>query len=518
MTNNTKPKLLEPDRGQIEQFFDALFRHRGTEGFISFRSFTHDNQAYNHEGVPAKCDFKYLCDVAVDHARRAANEVKPIVFCPPVVVLARKDGAKLKDVFEGLVLAVDCDQSPNKARAKLEAVLGPATATIRSGGKWTAPDGQEEDKLHDYRRLSRPARSPDDIEKLKRAQMLAAKLVGGDPSITVVHPLRWPGSWHRKNAPRLCEIDTLEPDREIDLDVALAALEAALPRDDGEEQQTNGFDHSADRGDDHERADWAALTADILAGNNLHESTARLAASYIGSGVAPKHALRQLRAVMLASSAKHDERWQARFDDLDRAVRTAEAQFKREQSGDHADEPSKVYWHGEVDYRASRPQLVQDVIPEVGHGLIAGQWGLFKTFAAFELAHSCMSGEPFLGYEIVRRGGVLFVALEGRDEVPIRLQGIIEARGKIEGHAPFAWIDACPPLIGKTAADEIYKIIAPIIAEFEKRFGVPIVLIIIDTVIAGAGYSKAGEENDSASGQAVMNTLKTIARRTGTFV
>ncbi|HKD36614.1 MAG TPA: AAA family ATPase, partial [Pirellulales bacterium] len=79
---------------------------------------------------------------------------------------------------------------------------------------------------------------------------------------------------------------------------------------------------------------------------------------------------------------------------------------------DEAD-TNKVYWHGEVDFRKSRPHLVQDCIPEVGHGLIAGQWGTFKTFGTFDLAHSIMSGEPWLGYEIMRRGGVLFIALEG---------------------------------------------------------------------------------------------------------
>ena len=61
-----------------------------------------------------------------------------------------------------------------------------------------------------------------------------------------------------------------------------------------------------------------------------------------------------------------------------------------EQSGKEA---TKIFWHGGVDYRESRPQLVQDVIPEVGHGLISGQWGTFKTFAALDLAHACMSGE-----------------------------------------------------------------------------------------------------------------------------
>ena len=181
-------------------------------------------------------------------------------------------------------------------------------------------------------------------------------------------------------------------------------------------------------------------------------------------------------------------------------------------------EPNKVYWHGEVDYRESRPQLVQDVIPEVGHGLWSGQWGTFKTFGALELAHSCMSGAPFLGYEIMRRGGVLFIALEGAGEVPIRLQGVIEDRGKIEGPAPFVWIETCPPLISKTAADEICATAEPIAKELKQRFGVPLVLIIIDTVIAGSGYYKDGQENDAAAGQVLMNTLKAIAKRTGTFV
>jgi hypothetical protein len=50
-----RPKLLEPDRRQIEHFFDALFRHRGTEGFISFRSFYHDdNKPLLIEAVPVK--------------------------------------------------------------------------------------------------------------------------------------------------------------------------------------------------------------------------------------------------------------------------------------------------------------------------------------------------------------------------------------------------------------------------------------------------------------------------------
>jgi hypothetical protein len=179
---------------------------------------------------------------------------------------------------------------------------------------------------------------------------------------------------------------------------------------------------------------------------------------------------------------------------------------------------TKVFWHGEVDYRASRPYLVQNVIPEVGHGLESGQWGTFKTFAAFDLAHSCMSGEPFLGYEIMRRGGVLFIALEGTDEVPIRLQAVIEDRGKIEGPAPFAWIETCPPLISKNAGDVLCKIAETVAKELKQKFGVPLVLIVIDTLIAGSGYTKDGQESDAAAGQAIMNTLRDVARRMQCFV
>src|SRR5262249_46706008 len=110
-----------------------------------------------------------------------------------------------------------------------------------------------------------------------------------------------------------------------------------------------------------------------------------------------------------------------------------------------------------------------------------------------------------------------FIAVEGAGEVPIRLQGVIEGRGKIAGDAPFAWTEACPPLIGKNAADEICAIAEPIAKELEERFGVPLVLVVIDTVIAGAGSTKDGQDNDAAAGQAITNTIKTVGKRMGCF-
>jgi hypothetical protein len=183
------------------------------------------------------------------------------------------------------------------------------------------------------------------------------------------------------------------------------------------------------------------------------------------------------------------------------------------------DQPQpQILWHGDIDLSESRPYLVQDIIPEVGCGLISGQWGTFKTFTVFDLAHSVMTGQLFLGCEIMRRGGVLFIALEGTDEVAVRLQGVIDDKGKLLERAPFAWVTSCPPLTSKDAIEELCKTAGQVAGRLKTEFSLPLSLIAIDTMIAAAGYSKDGQENDSTSGQIVMNVLRQVALRTSCFV
>jgi len=178
-----------------------------------------------------------------------------------------------------------------------------------------------------------------------------------------------------------------------------------------------------------------------------------------------------------------------------------------------------VRWHGEVDARDSRPQLIQDLIPEVGCGLISGQWGTYKTFTALDIAHSVMSREPFLGFEVVRPGGVLFIALEGQSEIALRLEGDIKEKGKFNGaHAPFAWIETCPPLTSPDALAVLTKITEQVAAKLKAKFDLPLVLIEIDTVIVAAGYTTEGADNDTALGQKVMGTLAQLAQNAHCFV
>lgn len=52
----------------------------------------------------------------------------------------------------------------------------------------------------------------------------------------------------------------------------------------------------------------------------------------------------------------------------------------------------------------------------------------------------------------------------------------------------------------------------------QDEFGLPLGLIVIDTIAACAGFSRAGEENDNAVGQAIMNVLKSVAQALNCFV
>jgi len=177
-----------------------------------------------------------------------------------------------------------------------------------------------------------------------------------------------------------------------------------------------------------------------------------------------------------------------------------------------------VHWHGEIDPRDSRPQLIQDLIPEVGCGLISGQWGTYKTFTALDLANSVMSREPFLGFEVMRPGGVLFIALEGQSEIALRVEGVMKEKGKFNGaHAPFAWIETCPPLTSADALAVLTKIAEQIAAKLKAEFDLPLSLIEIDTVIVAAGYTKEGMDNDTALGQ-VMGALAQLAQNAHCFV
>jgi hypothetical protein len=227
-------------------------------------------------------------------------------------------------------VSAECDAHPREALDKLTAILGPPTFVVRSGGEWlNETTGEYEPKLHLHWVLAAPTKDAAGHAKLKRARELACAIVAGDPTSTpIVHPMRLPGSWHRKkDPPRLCRIETHNSGIEIELDVALTKLEAACPK-----SKTNGSSKSSGAG---EGSDWLTDMQEILSAKSYHAALTRLAAKVLKAGMKGGAAVNFLRGLMNTSAGPHDERWQARYDDIPRAVSSAEKKgFKPEPEND----------------------------------------------------------------------------------------------------------------------------------------------------------------------------------------
>ena len=183
----------------------------------------------------------------------------------------------------------------------------------------------------------------------------------------------------------------------------------------------------------------------------------------------------------------------------------------------HPDLPP-LYAHGDADPRPLKSWLIKHLIPACGHGLLSGQWGAGKTFVVFDLSASLGTCQPFLGHAVKRQSGVLLIAAEGADEVRLRLDAVIRAKCGDMQRAPFRWYETVPMLLHKGSVETLIAMARQADASLQQEFGLPLGLIIIDTIAACAGYARAGDENDPAAGQAVMNVLKAVAQAIGCFV
>jgi hypothetical protein len=178
----------------------------------------------------------------------------------------------------------------------------------------------------------------------------------------------------------------------------------------------------------------------------------------------------------------------------------------------------RLYAHGDADPRPLKAWLIKHLIPQVGHGLMSGQWGAGKTFAFFDLAASLNTGQPWLGHVVKRQCGVLLFAAEGADEVRLRLDAVVREKCGDMSRAPFYWYEITPLLLHKGAVEKLIAMARQAEASLQEQFGLPLGLIGIDTIAACAGYGRAGDEYDNAVGQAVMNVLKAVAQEMKCFV
>ena len=87
-----------------------------------------------------------------------------------------------------------------------------------------------------------------------------------------------------------------------------------------------------------------------------------------------------------------------------------------------------LIWYG--DSPPTPPSyLVDETLPEIGVATLGGQYGAAKTFVGADLAAAIMVGGEFAGNPVKRTGGVLWFAAEGENEIEMRIQAAVAARG-----------------------------------------------------------------------------------------
>ena len=192
-------------------------------------------------------------------------------------------------------------------------------------------------------------------------------------------------------------------------------------------------------------------------------------------------------------------------------------------------EPLALKSHGDA-APAPQPWLIRNRLPETGKGLLVGQWGMYKTFAALDLSAHVMLGWDWTGEPIYRQCGVLCIAKEGSSSIPMRLAAIVENiinprlqnepqhRIKDTRRLPFTWSSECPALLG-VAKDDPLPILNATAKLAHKQFmeqcGLPLGLIWIDTMSSAGGFA---DENDNAEAAKLMGVLGNLSVATGAVV
>jgi hypothetical protein len=177
-----------------------------------------------------------------------------------------------------------------------------------------------------------------------------------------------------------------------------------------------------------------------------------------------------------------------------------------------------MYCHGDPDPRPISAWLVKGLLPQTSFGLLSGQWGTGKTFVVFELSACLMTVQPFIGHRIKRQCGVLYIAAEGVSEVRKRLEAMVAHKCGGLKRAPFRWYEIAPTLLGPDAVETLTAMAKQADASLQAEFGLPLGLIVIDTIAASAGYAIQGAESDSATGAALMRVLQQVARNCNCMV
>ncbi len=205
-----------------------------------------------------------------------------------------------------------------------------------------------------------------------------------------------------------------------------------------------------------------------------------------------------------------------RFDDIPPAAEAFQIHSFRSETRRENAHPVLV-WFGDTPPEPP-PMLIRDLIPQGQIAIVAGVFSSGKTFVVGDLAACIMLNVPFAGREIVRPGGVLWLAAEGANEIDARIMAAAEARSASNVRAlPFArQAFEVPKLTAPEAEAQLVAHADAFKAGLVERFpGVHLVAIVIDTLGSAAGFV---DGNSSSEAQRTMDMLRRVNVATGALI
>ena len=159
-----------------------------------------------------------------------------------------------------------------------------------------------------------------------------------------------------------------------------------------------------------------------------------------------------------------------------------------------------------------KPELIRDTVPRTGVGFFGGQSGALKTFFSIHAATCLMTGEPLAGREIERSGGVVYLAAEGEGTIEGRMKARRMQMDDPTEILPFFTLTNFGSIDDQAAYVALEGRLKLAAERMERRFNVPLVALIVDTV-AAAGMIPEDKENDPGAWQKVFHALQPISER-----
>jgi hypothetical protein len=154
--------------------------------------------------------------------------------------------------------------------------------------------------------------------------------------------------------------------------------------------------------------------------------------------------------------------------------------------------------------------LFAGVLPAAGTTVLVGPSQGGKTFLLIEAARSLATGKPFFGINPDDLGGtvIIYTGTEGSG-FPLRLKALEEMKP-----LPITAITTSN-LAARGALEKLAEFLQTESARMQERFGMPLRMVILETLSASGLMTK---EDDNAQGAMAMANLATLARSLGVQV